>query len=139
MTSDSPCRERRAGTTIGALDTLSSSPRFVVKLICDGGGGFQATCSSSWDPSLPRETRITPTNMIPAGTALQLYLVAMPHLHLALIFVVIVAHLCCLSSRCSAFEVGGLEGGGARAIFFGWSKLFTGAAALSQTKQSGGL
>ena len=49
MTSDSPCRERRAGTTIGALDTLSSSPRFVVKLICDGRGGFQATCSSSGD------------------------------------------------------------------------------------------
>lgn len=43
MTSDSPCRERRAGTTIGALDTLSSSPRLVVKLICDGGGGFQAS------------------------------------------------------------------------------------------------
>lgn len=41
MTSDSPCRERRAGTTIGALDTLSSSPRFVVKLICDGRGAFR--------------------------------------------------------------------------------------------------
>ena len=59
--------------------------------------------------------------MIPPGTALQPYSMAMPHLHLALILVVIVAHICYLSSP-QRFGGGRLGGEECTCDFFGLVK-----------------